>query len=127
MSKGKEKVESAFPLEQTRRPADRTLTLSLDIIQLLKHARDIDDQPAPNKRHTLRVDQPTRQRVEGVTSLLSRGFVPDDDGMPSIVPTGRTTAEVGLGSEDIGEFAFSFVTPLGTEAVSVEESITSGV
>lgn len=39
-------------------PADRTLTLSLDIIQLLKHARDIDDQPAPNKRHTLRVDQP---------------------------------------------------------------------
>jgi hypothetical protein len=65
--------------------------------------------------------------MKGVAGLLSRGFVPDDDGMPSIVPTGRTTAEVGLGSEDVGEFAFPFVTPLGTEATSVEENMISGV
>jgi hypothetical protein len=58
--------------------------------------------------------------MESIAGLLPRLLVPDDDGMTSIVSSGRSTTEVGFCCENVGELAFSFVTPLSTETVMTE-------
>ena len=92
--------------------------MRLDIVQLFKHRRDVDDQTRPDKGDTLGVDQTTGQGMERIAGLLPRSLVTDNDGVTGIVSTGTSTTEVGLGGENVGELSLAFVTPLSTETAS---------
>jgi len=77
-------------------------------------SRACSAQTVPGSRRT------TGQSVECIARLLS-GLIPDDNGVSSIVSSGTSTTEVGFGRQDVGELSFSFVTPLSSETVTVEQ------
>jgi hypothetical protein len=91
--------------------------LSLDGIEFLKHGRRVDDETGSDKGDTLGVDQAGRQGVESVLHPLAGFLVVDNDGVAGVVSTSTSRTDIGFGSENVGELAFSFVTPLGSEAV----------
>jgi hypothetical protein len=92
-------------------------TLCLDGIELLKHGRRVDDETGTDERDTLGVDQTRGQGVESVLHPLAGFLVVDDDGVPSVVSSGTSCTDIGFSCENVGKLAFSFVTPLGSEAV----------
>lgn len=92
-------------------------TLLFEIIEFLEHGRDVDDQTRADESDTLWVDQTTRQRVKGIRRLLLSRFVANDDGMTGIVSAGATSTDIGLGGQDVGQFALALVTPLGSETI----------
>lgn len=55
--------------------------------------------------------------MESISFLFACGGVFVDDGMSGIVSTSTSSTDLGFGGEDVGEFAFSFITPLSAEAV----------
>jgi hypothetical protein len=92
-------------------------TLGLDRVELLEHGRRVDDETGTDERDTLGVDQARGQGVEGVLHPLAGFRIVDDDGVSGVISSGTSGTDVGFRCENVGKLAFSFVTPLGSEAV----------
>lgn len=56
------------------------------------------DHTRSNKGDTLLIDETTREEVEGISLLLSRRRVLDNNGVAGIVPACATSTNVGIGS-----------------------------
>lgn len=94
-------------------------TLRLDGIEFLEHGRRVDHESGSDERDTLGVDQAGGQGVESVLHLLASCRVVDDDGVTGVITSCASCTDIGVGRQDIGKLALSFVTPLGSEAIVV--------
>jgi hypothetical protein len=67
----------------------------------------------------------TRQQIERIRLLLP--LVPlDHNGVSRIVPARTSCTDISIGSQDVYEFAFALVTPLGSEAGVVSARLGTG-
>lgn len=83
--------------------------LLLQLLQLRKETGHVDDAPTPDQVHAPRIHQPGRQQVEIVGDAIR------DDGVPRVVAALGTRAQRCFRAEDVDEFSFAFVAPLGPE------------
>lgn len=78
-------------------------------LELLEETRHVNHTPGPNNIDAPRVHQPRRQNMKVVGNAVG------NDGVPRVVAALCAAAQLRLVSEDISEFSFSLVAPLGAE------------
>lgn len=83
--------------------------IAFELFQLFEHRREVDDCAIAQHVLRVRVENTTRQQVEGI--LLSIR----NDRVACISSTVESRAVLVLRSEDVDELALAFITPLGSE------------
>lgn len=86
-------------------------TLLLDVVQLGKEGRNVNDDTGANEASAARVDETRGEEVEVELGLDAVDV--SDDGVSGVVTTSASCANVHLTRENIGKLALALVTPLG--------------
>ena len=89
-----------------RRHADTLLAQACDFT---RERHGINDHAIADDTHFSRPQNATRDQMQHIF------FPGDDDGVPRVVATLRADDEVRLLGEEINDFAFAFVAPLGAD------------
>ena len=77
--------------------------------QFLEHAADVDDDAVAEDILAARVQDATREKMEGIFDTVS------DDGVSSVRTTIETSAHVVVLRQDVHKLALAFVAPLRAE------------
>jgi hypothetical protein len=73
----------------------------LELLELVEELRDADDSSRADEVDGLRVDQAGREDVEVVSDTI------DDDGVTSIMTTGRASGDLELLGQEVNKLALA--------------------